>query len=96
MQPWPTAYTFLHRHGKTPMRVIVGTARVGAQLPVLDDRPPGSVIVAAGSIFVVAGDGGMVTLDELQPAGKKRMPAAEFLNGYPIPEGSSFGPEAKP
>ena len=23
MQPWPTAYTFLHRPGKEPMRVIV-------------------------------------------------------------------------
>ena len=26
MQPWPTAYTFLHRPGKEPMRVIVNTS----------------------------------------------------------------------
>ena len=29
MQPWPTAYTFLHRPGKEPMRVIVNTGKSG-------------------------------------------------------------------
>src|SRR3954470_3580386 len=27
MQPWPTAYTFLHRPGKEPMRLIVNRAK---------------------------------------------------------------------
>ena len=27
MQPWPTAYTFLHRPGKEPMRVIIHNAK---------------------------------------------------------------------
>ena len=27
MQPWPTAYTFFHRPGKEPMRVIVNRHR---------------------------------------------------------------------
>ncbi|MFO0848515.1 MAG: hypothetical protein U0871_08165 [Gemmataceae bacterium] len=30
---------------------------------------------------------------ELQPAGKKRMTAAEFLRGYPLTDGHRFGPE---
>ncbi|MFO0848514.1 MAG: hypothetical protein U0871_08160 [Gemmataceae bacterium] len=28
MQPWPTAYTFLHRPGKEPVRLIIN--RVGS------------------------------------------------------------------
>ena len=30
---------------------------------------------------------------ELQPAGKKKMTAEEFLRGYPIVDGMRFGPE---
>jgi methionyl-tRNA formyltransferase len=30
---------------------------------------------------------------ELQPAGKKRMTAEEFLRGHSLKEGDSFGPE---
>jgi len=30
---------------------------------------------------------------ELQPAGKKRMSAEEFLRGHPVTDGCRFGPE---
>jgi len=58
MQPWPTAYTYLHRKGKPPMRVIVyrvgqglecrdQTGRlVGSFVPALGDGPPGYLVVA--------------------------------------------------
>ena len=34
-----------------------------------------------------------VEITELQPAGKKRMTAEEFLRGHPIQDGYRFGPE---
>jgi methionyl-tRNA formyltransferase len=37
-------------------------------------------------LLVAAGDGA-VRLTEIQPAGKKRMPAESFLNGHPVPAG---------
>ena len=37
---------------------------------------------------------GLVRVLELQPAGKKRMSAEEFLRGHPLREGDHFGPEA--
>jgi len=40
----------------------------------------------------VGNDHGVQIL-ELQPAGKKRMTAEEFLRGYPIQDGYRFGPE---
>jgi methionyl-tRNA formyltransferase len=45
------------------------------------------------ALFVKAGDEPSVLIAELQPAGKKRMSAAEFLRGNPIKEGDHFGPD---
>src|SRR5437764_7724323 len=38
MQPWPTAYTFVHRPGKEPMRVIV--TDVCVVKPIRPNRQP--------------------------------------------------------
>ena len=53
-------------------------------------RTPGPSIPG---IAVSAGNGEAVVFLELQPAGKKKMTAEEFLRGYPIVEGMRFGPE---
>jgi methionyl-tRNA formyltransferase len=100
MQPWPTAYTFLHRPGKEPMRVIVAAAN---EFPVRYDPAalPGRVFAESRfpkSLFVVAGrvndeERSVFEITELQPAGKKKMTAEEFLRGYPIVEEMRFGPE---
>lgn len=117
MQPWPTAYTFFHRPGKEPMRVIVVRVRIhavgdtpvsaqfGAPDGTLSPIPPGLIqqfafAASSGSgnppqpvgLFAAAGDF-IVEIIELQPAGKKRMTAEEFLRGYPIQDGYRFGPE---
>lgn len=45
MQPWPTAYTFLRRPGKEPMRVIVNAVRVGETMREEDgELPPGGLL----------------------------------------------------
>ncbi|VTS02697.1 methionyl-trna formyltransferase : Methionyl-tRNA formyltransferase OS=Planctomyces brasiliensis (strain ATCC 49424 / DSM 5305 / JCM 21570 / NBRC 103401 / IFAM 1448) GN=fmt PE=3 SV=1: Formyl_trans_N: Formyl_trans_C [Gemmata massiliana] len=100
MQPWPTAYTFLHRPGKEPMRVIVTTAtefpvrsalEVPAGRPFVDAKFPQSLFVVGGQLS--SGERSVLEVQELQPAGKKKMTAEEFLRGYPIVEGMRFGPE---
>jgi methionyl-tRNA formyltransferase len=94
MQPWPTAYTFFHRAGKPPVRVILNrvdefaVASLGQVQPpagTIDTREPGRLLVWTGWQ--------MIEILELQPAGKKRMSAAEFLRGHPIKEGDHFGPD---
>ncbi len=93
MQPWPTAYTFLHRRGKSPLRLIV-TRAIAALTFGRASCPPGHVH-AAGSheVYVAAGDQTLVKLFELQPSGKRRMSATEFLRGQKLQEGDYFGPE---
>ncbi|WP_439624230.1 methionyl-tRNA formyltransferase [Gemmata sp.] len=103
MQPWPTAYSFLHRPGKEPMRVIVAKTFLnsgysyGLHSPTY---PAGTLNDEDGDghsltpeLIVVSGDGLGLGISELQPAGKKKMTAEEFLRGYPIVEGMRFGPE---
>jgi methionyl-tRNA formyltransferase len=102
MQPWPTAYTFLHRPGKEPMRIIISrTGRTlasgwGLTSGPAHGTPIGNFTSWSGKVpdlCVVCSHRGMVEILELQPAGKKRMTAEEFLRGYPIVEGMRFGPE---
>ena len=96
MQPWPTAYTFLHRPGKEPMRVIVNSVVLSLDMPV-PGKPPGTACYGDPSqeflLFVNTGDRYTISVQEIQPAGKKKMTVEEFLRGYPIVEGMRFGPE---
>jgi len=101
MQPWPTAYTFFHRPGKEPMRVIITKASPGA----FGRMYPDEQVTPAGtpyqwnrekekpSLMVICCGASFLLVNELQPAGKKRMTAEEFLRGYPIQDGYRFGPE---
>jgi methionyl-tRNA formyltransferase len=96
MQPWPTAYTFLHHPGQPPLRVIVSRAAVAAVPEHVEAASPGRVLPPdqPGPRLLVAAVGGAVEVLELQPAGKRRMTAAEFLRGHPLKADDWFGPEA--
>ncbi len=93
MQPWPTPYTYLHRSSQAPARTIIFKAKpAGGSSSGLTTM--GSIRVeaaAAGRLLVACGDG-EVEVFELQPAGKKRMTAASFLNGYRPVAGDWLGP----
>jgi methionyl-tRNA formyltransferase len=98
MQPWPTAYTYLHRVGKSPLRVIVTrtTHLEGFWLPEFELAASGVLALGPGGLWVKAGERTAVKVLELQPAGKKRMTPEEFLRGHPLKEGDRFGPEQDP
>lgn len=80
--PWPGAYTIFR----------------GQQLSVVRAKPADKSAVASGTLHVekrrlLAGCGGNTVLEllEVQPAGKKRMSAEAFLNGYKISSGERMG-----
>ena len=84
-QPWPGAFTTFH----------------GKSLAVISARPlgPGGDLVPAGRIRLIgdrllvgaARDTALEIL-ELQPEGKKKMPVADFVNGYKPKSGEMLGP----
>ena len=95
MQPWPTAYTFRHRPGQEPARLLIYKAAV-SEGKGGGETTPGTVILQPGEasrLIVAAGQGTEVEILELQPAGKRRMSATEYLRGRPLQPGDRFGPE---
>ncbi len=55
------------------------------------DAPPGTVLAAdpASGLVVACGEGA-VRFGEVKPAGKRRMPAADWINGRGVAEGDRF------
>jgi methionyl-tRNA formyltransferase len=91
MEPWPKTYTFWHRGGGSPLRLILGPVTV---LEVQTaTAPPGAVLEAAGDRLAVAAGSGAVQVHSLQPAGKRMLSAAEFLRGYRVRPGDRLGAE---
>jgi methionyl-tRNA formyltransferase len=94
MQPWPTPYSFLHEQSKPPLRVMI--PRASLQEAASTGLQVGHVLAqstADGRLFVAAGAGSIVEMLEIQPAGKRKMPAREFLRGHHLRPGDFFGPE---
>ncbi len=76
-QPWPGAFTFWS--GK---KLIVHRMEVVPASPDLQaSAEPGRVFAQAGRMVVACARGTWLELLEVQPEGKKRMTAAEFLHG---------------
>ena len=81
-QPWPGAFTALR--GK---KLIVHRLH-----PVENfDIAPGTIQVHDGRLLVGSGQGTALELDEVQPEGKRRMSAADFLRGYQLNSGERLG-----
>jgi methionyl-tRNA formyltransferase len=90
LEPWPKTYTFWHRPGGPPLRLILGPVAV---LDIPTAAPPGTVLEASGDRLVVAAGEGAVLIKTLQPAGKRMLWVSEFLRGYRVQPGDRFGPE---
>ncbi len=74
--PWPGAWCQL---GPALLKVWRAEVVPGA-------GPPGTVLAAHGTLDVACGEGALGLL-EVQPEGKRRMTAAEFLSGHPLRQG---------
>lgn len=75
LTPWPTAYTTYQGENMKIWTVKEGHIAT-------DGAKPGQIIeVHKDSFEVAAGDGKTVVVLELQPAGKKRMTAQDYLRG---------------
>ena len=80
--PWPGTFSYLD--GKM-LKVISGKTHPDFSQP----TQPGTLILEDNLLMVQTGQGSY-QLDELQPAGKKRMSAQAFLAGRPDVIGTSF------
>ncbi|MDZ5711604.1 methionyl-tRNA formyltransferase [Jeotgalibacillus haloalkalitolerans] len=75
LYPWPTAYTIFR---DKPLKIQQARLSKGS-------GAPGEIIhVSDEGILFAAADDEAVLVTELQPSGKKKMPAADFLRGSNI------------
>lgn len=88
MHPWPSAFTSWHPEqvGKDPVRLLIHKTHVHE-----GHGEPGRVIEAHGDQFVVATGEGALRLLVVQPAGKRLMPADDFLRGHHAMPGDRMG-----
>jgi methionyl-tRNA formyltransferase len=85
--PFPGCYTFNNDH-----RLEIVKARVEAGPDKLDKSEPGVISEADKNSFVVAcGHGTKLRITEVQPEGKRAMPARDFLNGARLQVGAKLG-----
>ena len=82
-QPWPGAYTIYR--GKKLNVTAAKPSQMRLQLEA------GKLAIDEGKLLVGCGQGTVLELLEVQPEGKKRMPARDFLNGYRPQSGEVFG-----
>ena len=87
MQPWPKAFSHWHRPDHPPVRVIIPRVSVIADAT---DAPSGTVLPSAPGQLLVKAGRDAVSLETLQPEGKRPMSAADFVCGHPIHPGQWF------
>ena len=96
LDPKPGAWTVLET-GKGKRETLKGSRRVAGSVevklfgakPVEGAGTPGEVLTADGRLLIAAGSGG-VEVEEVQPAGKPRMSAANWLRGRGVAAGGRF------
>ncbi len=76
-QPWPGAFTKFRGKmlGVTAARPALAPAEQGAVAA-------GQLLVQGSKVFVICGHNTVLEMLEVQPEGKKRMPAGDFVRGY--------------
>jgi methionyl-tRNA formyltransferase len=79
LDPKPGAWT---THEGREVKLFVGSALPG-------NGPPGEVTEAAARLVIAAGEG-LVEIAEVQPAGKERMPASDWVRGRGTAVGRRF------
>jgi methionyl-tRNA formyltransferase len=108
-EPWPKTFTNWQRADGPPVRLVLGSVEMvhngiadngGADNGISENAisensaGPGTVIEASGDRLVIATGTDGLRLCEIQPAGKRMLPAKEFLLGYRVRLGDRFGAEA--
>jgi len=88
-QPWPGTYTnWQSEKLKQPMRLIVHWAKAVEQSN-HKKLNPGQVVNNENELLIQTADG-LLSIEQIQPAGKRAMPVADFIRGKPPEIGDQF------
>jgi len=85
--PWPKTFTWFQHADRKPQRILIHKTSV---IDRETTEPPGSILSANESQVLIATGRGVLNLIELQPDGKRRMSATDFLHGHALQPGDRF------
>lgn len=93
LHPWPISYTLWNGERLKIWQCQLPSERHESRLDAFVDAVPGTVLQAtAEGIEVKTGDG-CIWLTKIQPAGKRAMAVAQFIQGSDMPAGTVLGGE---
>lgn len=93
MKPWPGAYTYLMRPGRSPLRILLEDVRPEGDEGAgqLSGATPGTILETRGDLVVATGRG-RLAVAALKPQSAKRMSGEAFCNGHDVRCGQRFAP----
>lgn len=92
LQPWPGLFTHYLKPGGDPIRLILDKVSL-AESNANGMQPGQAAVIEPQRLLVQTGEG-LLSLDRVQPAGKRAMDVAEFLHGHKVAAGDAFGDPA--
>lgn len=90
LQPWPGVFTHYLKPGGQPLRLILDKVSLASGDSSAIAQPGEAVLVESDRLLIQTGTG-LLSLDRVQPAGKKIMQIGEFLRGHKLQPGERFG-----
>jgi len=90
LKPWPGTFTDWLRCEGAPVRIILDHVCV-VDDPATSDAAPGEIVLVQKDRVLVATGGGLLSIERIQPAGKRVMEIAEFLRGHNVQKGERLG-----
>ena len=85
-KPWPNSFCEWN-HGKKPLRCIVHKASV---INVETDAPAGVIVAVDKKLLAIQTSENAISIESIQPSGKKEMPIADFLRGNQLQVGQTM------
>ena len=83
-QPWPGTYTNLIREGHEPVRLILDRVSATPGEAASGGGTPGRIVLIEKDRLLVATGGGLLSLDAVQPSGKRVLEIGEWLRGHKV------------
>lgn len=88
-QPWPKTFTWFQHADRKPQRILIHQTKVHSAESSVGFSPGFIVSADEHQVLVSTGDG-LLEIVELQPEGKRRMSATDFLHGHALQPGDRF------
>jgi len=95
MQPWPGAYTYYNPAEKEPLKIDILQAHLNINEGGQSYKPGTIAGITNNEMIISCGESQALSIMGVKPAGSRVLTSREFINGYRLRIGDSFGKEVK-